>query len=839
MYIIKQPLFAVACLLLLAGCGGGGGSSGGGATPTAGTPTTGNPPATSGDGSSGGGSTPTAGTPTTGNPPATSGDDSSGGGSTPTPIVFPRADPCISAATCPNTDDAGYAARKSAAAAFSEYGGDYLVHGRGENEMVINERFVTKHWLGQINADAAYARGATGDGETIAVFEEGIRETHREFSGKAVGIETVPRDRGVGYDPTDDDKFYGTAVAGLAVANRDSAFDDNEFNMHGVAFDAGLHFTQIEFGGGLALLVNLKLFTVEDDADNAMFLDSLLETAYDGGARIANLGFTASGSISYFIEQYGEPLLRERYRQFASVSAQPDRSAADKMIIVWAAGDEGDATLAGGSSPDFSSPGVFAGLGVVFPELRGHVITVVALDEDGGIADYSNRCGIAKAFCLAAPGSNLVSAGSFGDDGYVIDYSTHFAAPLVSGSLALLRQHFRGQLGNTELVARLLATANRAGRYSNSDIYGHGLVDLDAATRPFGTTTVLGTPIAQNAITPSAPFGDALSRAFNGQSIAGFDSLNAPFQYNLGGFVNAPTASLLAPLQQLHSAMPSRKRGYDGGLSAAGAFAFNGAFSDAGAFDGAPINIMAASPASHLHLANDGLNLGLARRNGLLLSAFAGRSRNGERGDTPRVAGLTFAWEDGGNLAIGKTQLAFGGGYLYESDEVLASTGEGAFADLSSQSIFFAAGARRQLHKWQVNAGVEAGVAMSDGNHLFDDVEPLLTSSFSLGAARGFGKRNQLHLKIAQPLRVEHGDATVTLPAGRTPSGDIVYSTITPSLRPSGRQLDATATWQRKLPAGYLPAGYLTVTSRLSHQPNHTADADVSIATLASYRLEF
>ena len=533
MYTIKKSLFAVAGVLLLAGCSSGGG-----------------------------GSTPT---------PAPMPE--------PPPIVFPRTSP---SADIP-PDDAGYTGRKSAAAAFQEYGGDYAF-----TTTAGNTRSGEKYWLDTINADAAYARGATGAGETIAVFDTGIRETHREFSGKKVDIETLPRNPMIPYVPTDDQKFHGTYVSGLAAANRGGSSGGNGLDMHGVAFDAGLHFTQIELGNPPppGAFQYTPLATVEDDEDRAFFFDLLLSPAYGAGARIANLSFGIQGSISYFLEQYGAPLLRERFRQFAGVLAQPDRSAADKMIVVWAAGNEGGASFADETMPDFSSPGVFDGLGLIFPELRGHVITVVALAQDGNIASYSNRCGIAKDFCLAAPGSNMVSAHSSGDNVYQAGRrGTSFAAPIVSGSLALLRQYFRGQLGNTELVTRLLATANRAGRYANSDIYGHGLVDLDAATRPVGTVAVLGIPIAQNAIAPGAPFGDALGRAFNGQFIAGFDSLNAPFQYRLGGFVKAPTAASLAPLQQLHSAMPSsRKSGYGSGLSAAAGFAFHSGFHSAARF---------------------------------------------------------------------------------------------------------------------------------------------------------------------------------------------------------------------------------------------------------------
>ena len=165
-----------------------------------------------------------------------------GGGGTPTPapppIVFPRASPSV---TIPS-DDTGYADRKSAAAAFQEYGGVYIA--RNGDITVFGE----KYWLGAINADAAYARGATGAGETIAVFDTGIRETHREFSGKKVDVETLPRDSMTPYTPTDAQKFHGTYVAGLAAANRGESSGGNGLDMHGVAFDADLHFTQIELG---------------------------------------------------------------------------------------------------------------------------------------------------------------------------------------------------------------------------------------------------------------------------------------------------------------------------------------------------------------------------------------------------------------------------------------------------------------------------------------------------------------------------------------------------------------------------------------------------------------
>ncbi|MDA8735726.1 hypothetical protein N9M56_06765, partial [Porticoccaceae bacterium] len=65
---------------------------------------------------------------------------------------------------------------------------------------------------------------------------------------------------------------------------------------------------------------------------------------------------------------------------------------------------------------------------------------------------------------------------------------------MVSGSLALLKQLFPS-VGNYELVNRLLVTANKSGIYADSSIYGQGLLDLNAATRPVGN---LGSPASNH-----------------------------------------------------------------------------------------------------------------------------------------------------------------------------------------------------------------------------------------------------------------------------------------------------------------------------------------------------
>ncbi len=118
------------------------------------------------------------------------------------------------------------------------------------------------------------------------------------------------------------------------------------------------------------------------------------------------------------------------------------------------------------------------------------------------------------------------------------------AAPMVTGALVVMKHYFRDQMSNTELVTRLLDTANDRGFYADSTIYGHGLLDLDAATRPVGTITLSlgntlngsGSPVTQTRLGLGNAFGNGLTRSFAGQEIAAFDALGAPFWYRLGGW---------------------------------------------------------------------------------------------------------------------------------------------------------------------------------------------------------------------------------------------------------------------------------------------------------------
>ena len=187
------------------------------------------------------------------------------------------------------------------------------------------------------------------------------------------------------------------------------------------------------------------------------------------------------------------------------------------------------------------------------PELRGHSLAVVATNPQGTIADFSNRCGIAREFCLAAPGVDITSAapafhceaGASQCFVTVEEAGTSSAAPFVTGGIGLLAQHFRGQLGNDEIVERILATADRTGVYADAAVYGQGFLDLDAATRPVGEKRMLtglslfgsSSPEARSALHLGPAFGDSLVRGLASAHVASFDELDAPFFRRLGDYL--------------------------------------------------------------------------------------------------------------------------------------------------------------------------------------------------------------------------------------------------------------------------------------------------------------
>ena len=420
--------------------------------------------------------------------------------------------------------------------------------------------------------------------------------------------------------------------------------------------------------------------------------------------------------------------------------------------------------------------------------------------EPGEIAPFSSRCGIAADWCIAAPGSDILIAYFGPYRGRAIrDYGrssgTSFAAPMVSGGLALMKQMFRSQLRNEELVTRLFHTADKTGIYADRAVYGQGVVDLDAALSPVGvpgfaagaTVAGGGTPVAQSRLSLGRAFGAGSASGLAGREIAAFDALGAPFWYDLGGLVLLPEPpSAGARLRELIAAPPIDRWDAEPGEGAAPA-AMRVGFG----------HIPGDSGAGHALLAPNAFSLTWGRTGGLVATAFT--SEGDDHRDARPASGALVSWR------AADAQLGLRVGWLGERHSMLSATARGAFGDLAADSFFVGLDLHHRAGGWRFGGGPEIGLARPGARGgIIAGVEPLATSTFTLHASRPTAGGGMLQVSLAQPLRVEDGDAVLSVPVGRTRDRAVVRERLSADLTPAGRQLDLSVRWERPLAGGEL-----------------------------------
>jgi hypothetical protein len=210
------------------------------------------------------------------------------------------------------------------------------------------------------------------------------------------------------------------------------------------------------------------------------------------------------------------------------------------VVVAVAAGNDG------GANPEW--PAMYA----VDARYQGSVLAVGATTEAGPLASYSDKAGMAAAGFVVAPGDSIVTDCGLpvhGASTCPVVSGTSFAAPHVAGALALLLQAFPNLTG-AKAVAILEQTADHAGIYADATTYGFGLIDLQAAFQPIGTTSV---PSANGGTMATAPaagttlasgFGDSMQRTTALNTI-GYDSYDRMFDVNLAaGYRAAPRRSI-------------------------------------------------------------------------------------------------------------------------------------------------------------------------------------------------------------------------------------------------------------------------------------------------------
>jgi uncharacterized protein with beta-barrel porin domain len=308
--------------------------------------------------------------------------------------------------------------------------------------------------LSLTNTYAAHAAGFTGSGRIIGIVDTGVMRNHPALSGRVLD-EFIYVDPDTNNTAIDDVVGHGTAVAEIAAGRPFDLFAG------GIAPDAGIVSARI---------IN-DVAPVDDGTGNggnkvgsADPLGAINDELIASGATVMNNSWgglywdaTDAAVTASFHDAYAPFILNHG------------------GLVVFAAGNDGTV-----------DPSDVAALPSRAPDLERGWLTVVALDSNRPtqLASYSNQCGIAKNYCLAAPGDVIVSGqdDTASSTSYWVYKGTSLAAPQVSGAAAVVWQAFPAF--SADLVRQtLLGTATDLGAPGPDNVFGYGALDVGRAVR--------------------------------------------------------------------------------------------------------------------------------------------------------------------------------------------------------------------------------------------------------------------------------------------------------------------------------------------------------------------
>ena len=303
--------------------------------------------------------------------------------------------------------------------------------------------------LASINSPAAYELGITGDGVIVAVIDSGIDSDHIDLDANISALSTGYVN---GQVVSVEDSFgHGTAIAGVIAAEK------NDLGMHGVAYNAQIMAINVDQGGGSYSQLDIAWAT---------------DYAYTNGAKVLNYSFSGV------------------YPSSVLLTDAMDRAVDAGALIVVAAGN------AGGADPEY--PARNAG---DFDGRSGAVLAVGSVDEDNEIVASSNRAGVMQNYFVVAPGDEILT--TYLNDQTGVFNGTSFSAAHVSGAAALILEH-SPHLNGSQVSDILTTTATDLGTAGIDSIYGHGLINVEAALQPVGPTGIPTSSSVDGALVPTA-----------------------------------------------------------------------------------------------------------------------------------------------------------------------------------------------------------------------------------------------------------------------------------------------------------------------------------------------
>lgn len=595
--------------------------------------------------------------------------------------------------------------------------------------------------------------------------------------------------------------WHGTHVAGIIAANLDDTA------MHGVAFD------------------NAELLAARWDMMSP--IEAPVNDLVDMGAQVINfsLGIDSTelinaANVAYFEEQLDQEGYLEAFRT----------QAENSVVFVFSAGNEAQ-----------TQPGILNGIPLLdeFKDsLKDLFVTVVAVDENNNISDYSNRCGAAQNYCIAAPGDNIFSTVT-GESSYTNMDGTSMAAPVVTGSIAFLMGAYP-YMTPQEVVSLVFETATDLGDAGVDAIYGHGLINLDEATKPQGEleiasgSNVNGESISFRSTSMSVPavYQSALLAKMP-KAVTVLDKYKRPYAMPMASIVRAthsgdrnfkndlyafsryqPKRKIKANDNLTFSYAPAALKTSPTGLGTMEVefadgnnvtgfyYTENTAYNNDSYFEKTLSNPFLAmnsaygfynrySPASDWNVSM-GFSVG---ENGLYDGSLDENDRDFDNQAYGFDSEISYQLSE-------KVNLGFISGILYEDSAMLGLNGSGGF-DVGDSSTYFAG----VSVSWQPVKNLYLSGAYyqgwTDAGNMASNLmqtSRLVSDSFALDGHYQYNATDVIGLQISSPLRIYRGKAKFDLPVGRDDYSDEVYrQQYSASLKPDAREYKFSLYHDREL----------------------------------------
>ena len=661
----------------------------------------------------------------------------------------------------------------------------------------------------------------------------------------------------------DRDYLYPSAGVGNIFYTTQGA--DYSF-YHGVAVSSVIAAKWNSSNNYWGVAPNASVYMVSFIADT----EKLYQAAFQKGARVANQSYTlvydadttrtsryASGStlesalnsLSYYVYSHDDSLLQ---------------AAKNNAVIVKSAGNYYDMSgptcdnAMGAAQKKWTEGGKTYSLENLF------ITAVAATSKISGntLKDYSHYCGWAQSWCLAAPVGTHVAAisttaANIDSKYYVKSYNeisgtfsgTSNAAPVISGGVAFLMGAYP-YLTSQQIVEILFRSANKTvfsgwdndgtwtdsfgNTYRTSSKYGHGMLDLNAATEPLGVLSVatgLGEETTMGDLTAiSKTPVDETQLVFPGflytedqlpEMIMGLDDYNRPFSVETASMINRSTHTDRAWRRSFKSFMsrdkrtkvnPSDKLSFEFASSVtaddlAGMGVFDMTYrtgKQSSLLFSYRSDVLGEEKYFERTLANPFLDMtdsyGLTQKFGLTqklsFSVGASLGKNGfyeaEEEDDDINRSIYAFVSDVGYQINSQWALRLTGGMVTEKEAVLGMNGTGAFQTQNGRTYF--TGAVVDYHPIpavKLSASYYLGRTESHRSEQLISFDDLLSDSFAFNADYAVTDKNKVGFLLYAPLRIKSGSADFRLPVRRDTETDrIYYEDVRLGLKPNAREYD-------------------------------------------------